>query len=1074
MTLSPAWLITEEVRRQRVVAWEQQLGGAAEPLKGPVAVVASVGRFKTGKSTLLNGLLRGDLLPEAATAETGLVTHLRRAERSGLFTLRYREEITVHADTPEARELVLQLRGRFDVKAYPSPLGTVLRFAKVPRPETRRLNREQLRNFLSSPLFQHVLESVLVEVPAENWPLPRHFELVDTPGLFSRLAHHEESARTYLRAITPDLPPVLVWLLPHRGEGDGEIGVIGDLMSRVPDLATRLVVLRNVDELELTSLTTEYALGQLDANGRAVPTFPVCLRRVARDGAERRLVLDLIAAHAAPELRAHSEALDARVAAALQRELAAARLPETEEGHLRLGVAADRITRRLQDHALALDNDVVLSLLDHAAPPTPAACAQLGERLALEYNTAPFRVDTPAGAGFVSEADELHRLLEALIRKFLDAVDRQEAKRGAEVLLQQVSGGKLKVPVIGAFSAGKTTLLNRLLDTDLPVAAGPATAVVTEIMGGPEATATVYYRSEVELPLVRYSRAGFDATTWRLLVGDERECGARTLQAWLRTGDAEDIDLFTPDVSWLGRMRGRGDVSLRRLIEDGRLVPVDRAHRSELLDRMARQYPNTDEATILSKRLPVRAIARLRPPTIGAAPHARPLPISDRATRDALYTILRQPGVAPRVQRVELRLPNHRLDHLTLVDTPGTDSAYVHHRIATLDYARGCAVFLVVLNGKHPLSAEELELVAMLRAVSESRGATKVAERFFFVATQRARVIPETERPHVEKEYLTYLQVRFTGAPFFFVDSVASDERQRTRFEAMAGALSARMRVFAVNNLLLDASRQLLSLVSDEITHQERLRALTDPATLEAEAKRLDEGRSRLVELVNELETGRSAPFTIARQAADALLLLSAAETALSEQIAVVENPEDVQRLQEAFVAQLEELEQEVRRLARTRMAALYGEVRAQYSAATDEDIIFAVPPVPDAPPIFSSRRLVEAIDGVDLRRHLFSPSTWFRTEGRLTMARDHLRAGLDAWRAETETVLSAWLESVAFAPQRASLGDVVPKIDERRAALAAQSLDLHASLAQADGVLARVRPLLRQANEMIAQCQAR
>ena len=1077
MTGVTPWLAAEGERHRRVRQWELSLGGDFIQPTTRVAV-ASVGRFKTGKSTLLNCLLQVPLLPESATAETGLVTHVRVRDGTGTgaFTIHFRGEFEVSPDTPNASSLVREIRSRFDVEAVPAKRGDRFRFRRRPEAETRPVDGT-LRNFLSSPIFQHVLDRVEIEMAGDEWSLPSFLELIDTPGLFSTRRHHQERAVEYMRSLGSEHLPVLLWLLPHRGEGESESATLADVLRHLPSLADRVVVLRNVDELELSSRTTEFGVETIAAAGAKLASYPVCLKRVAKNGPERSLVLDLIASAAGQELDALARAMDARVLAGVRREARQATLPPRRPGfraRVARAVEAREICVRIERHRDALHANHLKTLMLADARPVGDRCRKLGERIALNYNTAPYRSQREGAGTFVTAADELHRLLEGLVAKFVEAVDRQEAKDAGEALLAQVRRDTLRLPVIGAFSAGKTTLINALLGLDLPVAAGPATAVVTEISAGPSWEATTFYRAEIELPLIHCSRRGLDFESWRILTGDERSCGARTVASWMREGIAEDVRLLVPDLGRVARLEKRvlGEPVLRTMLAQRRLTQFKGGRDKVLatLDDMARQNSYTDEAKILRSKLPVRAVIRLRLPAGGPAPHGASVPVEDASTRARLYEHLRQPGVAPRVARVELRVPDRQLDHFTLVDTPGTDSVYVHHREATLDYARGCAAFLVVLNGKHPLSAEELELLDMLGEVARSRGATDVAKRFVFVATQRGRVAPSGRRD-VEREY-DILDRRFPGSLFFFVDSVDHEGEDGERFEGFKHVLGKRIRSFAATNLVLDAARQLQSLVMDEAKHQEGLRSLGTAEALEAEERRLTRGRDGLAALVERLESGDQVPFALPRQAGATASALAELVSALSTQISTVETPGDIELLRETIVAELEDAERSIRRDLRKLIQALHGELRAGYSKATGRDLAFGFAPLPDSPPIFSARVLVDALGGIDLSWHWWK-AFWGRTEKRKREARNEILGALGEWYSDHLKVLASWTETHALAPQRLALRDVLPKVDEQLNALRTRASDANASLAQTDAVLARLRPLQKQTAEMVRQCES-
>jgi GTPase SAR1 family protein len=114
-----------------------------------------------------------------------------------------------------------------------------------------------------------------------------------------------------------------------------------------------------------------------------------------------------------------------------------------------------------------------------------------------------------------------------------------------------------RLAVVGEFSRGKSTLLNRLLERDLlPTGALPTTATLTTITPGTEDSMVVSFDSSPEV------RRAIDAASWNDLVvtdseGKEQEVLAKVritvVHPWLEALDAELID--TPGIGELNTTR---------------------------------------------------------------------------------------------------------------------------------------------------------------------------------------------------------------------------------------------------------------------------------------------------------------------------------------------------------------------------------------------------------------------------------------------------------------------------------------------------------------------------------------
>jgi len=100
--------------------WEKTCAAVPGQLTEPTIRVAVVGAIKSGKSTFLNSLLRGEFLKRGAGVVTSIVTRVRAGDRLGA-TLYYKSWSEVNADMEQALVLfpTLQWRSaeeRFDIR----------------------------------------------------------------------------------------------------------------------------------------------------------------------------------------------------------------------------------------------------------------------------------------------------------------------------------------------------------------------------------------------------------------------------------------------------------------------------------------------------------------------------------------------------------------------------------------------------------------------------------------------------------------------------------------------------------------------------------------------------------------------------------------------------------------------------------------------------------------------------------------------------------------------------------------------------------------------------------------------
>lgn len=187
--------------RYRVAGLEVQLGKAMELVTGAGAVdVAVVGRFKAGKSSLLNHLAGRALLPSGVVPVTAVITRLAFAER---------ESVEVRFSSGESQMIdVGDVAGFVSERGNPHNVKGVVE-VDVCTPALRRLGA---------------------------------LRLVDTPGLGSALAHNTERAREWF----PKLGAAILAVSVDAPLSDEDLKTVTQLKQLTPKVA---VVLTKVDLL---------------------------------------------------------------------------------------------------------------------------------------------------------------------------------------------------------------------------------------------------------------------------------------------------------------------------------------------------------------------------------------------------------------------------------------------------------------------------------------------------------------------------------------------------------------------------------------------------------------------------------------------------------------------------------------------------------------------------------------------------------------------------------------------------------------------------------------------------------
>ena len=294
-------------------------------------------------------------------------------------------------------------------------------------------------------------------------------------------------------------------------------------------------------------------------------------------------------------------------------------------------------------------------------------------------------------------------------------------------LAEQVAIDRLEMAVLGQFSAGKSTLINALLGTNLlTTGLQPTTGTVTRLVHGDEPGVDATWLDRVELTLLS---DGPEHGEIRVHVEE-----MLALHEWLRTGevaaDACDFHPFGP-----GTAGNAAQMKAFLRLRDALGIATDAPHRWAYQGRTA-ATPRLPDGP-MPGRVVVRKFTRDRPDWPG-----------DLSVHEALDQAA-SPALALRVKEVHVAHPDPLLQHVTIIDTPGTDAPIPHHRAMAYGAVKDkpqCAV-VYCFAGFKAQSRADRENIDFLREANV--GANQLS-RFFFTITQEGNV-RVADRPGTRK-----------------------------------------------------------------------------------------------------------------------------------------------------------------------------------------------------------------------------------------------------------------------------------------------------------------------------------
>lgn len=297
--------------------------------------------------------------------------------------------------------------------------------------------------------------------------------------------------------------------------------------------------------------------------------------------------------------------------------------------------------------------------------------------------------------------------LEYLSRLFLSAraVERRTSQLSpfqAEIsnLIELWKDDTPQVAVLGAFSSGKSTLLNRLLEKSLlPATRTPTTAVVTTIRYDTHAHGIFYYKTFTRLTLLSQDARSPDPEAiqaMRIWLQESKRYGVSEICEVNERGESSSVDRDSL-LRELDKLTGRG----------GAVTIYKPENSSSMLGNFRRA---------IGKRLtvPTKRLTRTFEVTFNKRqPQDNDLSSDDKIKEFGRH--LTEPGLALSLQRAICFLPDKRLERLNLMDTAGLCSPVAFHKDVTAELLkRRPDKILVLLDARRlscPTNAEALRVL---------------------------------------------------------------------------------------------------------------------------------------------------------------------------------------------------------------------------------------------------------------------------------------------------------------------------------------------------------------------------
>lgn len=593
-------------------------------------------------------------------------------------------------------------------------------------------------------------------------------------------------------------------------------------------------------------------------------------------------------------------------------------------------------------------------------------------------------------------------------------------------LVKEVSSDRFEMVVVGQFSAGKSSLLNALLDLGdgqqlLPTRLKPTTATINRIVHGPEIVVTPRWLEATDLTLLHVDE-GLGA--YRVHVEE-----ITALVRWLRRGAVRIEDCRFTLLSNASRSPEQVGQLLEELARtlgiDARATEYTGPQRTPRWNRRLQKSPHEgmgNESGQNPQKVPDYIydpqfrLTRAKDDTSCYLP-SPDVPVEVRVRRfakpplvecdgpsavDILDRISTDPAQALRVDTLTISHPADLLQYVVLVDTPGTDAPVPRHRICTRDaivQKRERAV-IYCFPGFKPAGSEDRDNLEYLRNCNI--GVDELA-RFFFVITQKGNYSTE-EQTEIRARVAGLLCGAGLGTLQLYFTEVKHERNDE--FQALAAQLNS-FSIASRKPLLRAHAMTALNLVAN--VHQRH------ESTLQSSRDSEQRRRERLAELQTTVHAIRalrdqfetSTVWGLPSVKADVNATLGSRTKDIADDIAALVNRTQFDLHASGLPASLDDLNQTIARSATRAWQAACSKLGSELASLGAQPVEAHAPALPRE--IFPSSALREAVKAVSWR------SNWDKFKG--IFGRNRRSWGSDV-ELNRQRIEDAWARSRASGSQ--------------------------------------------------------
>lgn len=321
----------------------------------------------------------------------------------------------------------------------------------------------------------------------------------------------------------------------------------------------------------------------------------------------------------------------------------------------------------------------------------------------------------------------------------------------------------------------------------------------------------------------------------------------------------------------------------------------------------------------------------------------------------ALELIKKDPAIALRIKTVHVGYNHPLLKHVSIIDTPGTDSPIPHHRKVARELIRdkGCPVIYCFpsVSAYGIMDHQNLTLL-------KQWGIGKATSRFFFVITGRGRCEDEQHAQEVEqfvRQSLADIGIQPTRLYFTEVLKSHNDD-----FNALKTDIDNFVKKNRLPLFLSWVSSVLGILRSVTSRHDSRLQSLNaGEKTRKERAVQLSAGAATLQEISIEFERSKEwgAPWVQSRIEAKVQDHFSEFDL-LFEQL---QQKEDFENIEASLAQEFDALNDAARNLLRSVCEAVTGKLKSKVAKSLHEHSI-TVPLADPTDALFSSAETLDAV----------------------------------------------------------------------------------------------------------------